>query len=71
VIKNRREREGHSPLWVAEPEKIIKNIYRVFTNEGCGFKSKQEIYFSLYTGKTNTINNLFLLGRINQNMLIK
>ena len=33
------------------------NYIRVFTNEWCSFKSKQEIYFSPYTGKTYTVSS--------------
>ena len=32
-------------------------LYRVFTNEWCIFKSQQEIYFSPYTGKTYTVSS--------------
>ena len=32
-------------------------IYRVFTNEWCGFKNYQEIYFSPYTGRTYTVSS--------------
>ena len=32
-------------------------IYRVYTKELCGFKSKQEIYFSPYTCTTYTVNS--------------